>query len=82
MVSSGNTIGGSITVPLTPCLSGLGLSVLQIKIEIVHCHTDDSKPVKREVNGTLIRPPLVFTGVIYDLNRFIRKTCISLMTKP
>jgi len=52
------------------------LSVLQIKIEIVRCHTDDSKPVKREVNGTLIRPPLVFTGVIYDLNRFIRHVSV------
>jgi len=33
---------------------------LQIKTKIVSCHTDDSKPVKQEVNGTVIFPPLVF----------------------
>ncbi len=38
---SGNTKVGSITVPLTSCLT-------------------DSKPVKQEVNGTVILPPLVF----------------------
>ncbi len=41
----GNTKGGSITVPLTSSVSG---------------HTADSKPVKQEVNGTVILPPLVF----------------------
>jgi hypothetical protein len=34
----GNTKGGSITVPLTSCLTGLALSVLQIKTKIVSCH--------------------------------------------
>jgi hypothetical protein len=34
--------------------------VLQIKTKIVSCHTTDSKPVKQEVNGTVILPPLVF----------------------
>ncbi len=33
-----------------------------IKTEIVSCHTADSKPVKQEVNGTVILPPLVFPG--------------------
>jgi hypothetical protein len=33
---------------------------LQIKTKIVSCHTADSKPVKQEVNGTVILPPLVF----------------------
>jgi hypothetical protein len=28
--------------------------------KIVSCHRADSKPVKQEVNGTLILPPLVF----------------------
>ncbi len=51
--------GGSITVQLTSCLTGLVLSVLQ---KNVSCHTADSKPVKQEVNGTLIPPPLVFPG--------------------
>jgi hypothetical protein len=35
---------------------------LQIKTKIVSCHTADSKPVKQEVNGTVILPPLVFPG--------------------
>jgi hypothetical protein len=48
--------GGSITVPLTSCLTGLGSSVLQMKTKIVSCHTADSKPVKQEVNRTMILP--------------------------
>jgi len=35
---------------------------LQIKAKIVRFHTADSKPVKQEVNGTVILPPLVFPG--------------------
>jgi len=35
---------------------------LQIKTKIVSFHTADSKPVKQEVNGTMILPPLVFPG--------------------
>ncbi len=50
----GNTKGGSITVPLTSCLTGLDQSVLQIKTKNVSCHTADSKPVKQEVNGTVM----------------------------
>jgi len=48
---------GSIIVPLTSCLTGLDESVLQIKTKIVSCHTTDSKPVKQEVDGTVILPP-------------------------
>jgi hypothetical protein len=59
-MKAGNTEGGSITVPLTSCLTGLDWSVLQIKTKIVSCHTVYSKPVKQEVNGTVILPPLVF----------------------
>jgi hypothetical protein len=58
--SSGNTKRGSITAPLTSCLTGLDSSVLQINTKIVSCHTADSKPVKQEVNSTVILPPLVF----------------------
>jgi hypothetical protein len=36
---------------------------LQIKTNIVSCHTADSKPVKQEVNGTVILPLLVFPGL-------------------
>jgi hypothetical protein len=57
-VISRNTKGGSITVPLTSCLTYLDKPVLQIKTIIVSCH--NSKPVKQEVNGTVILPPLVF----------------------
>jgi hypothetical protein len=56
----GNTKGGSINVPLTPCLTGLDWSVLQIKTNIVGCQTADSKLVKQEANGTVILPPPVF----------------------
>ena len=41
-----------------------GLSVLQIKTKIVSSHTADSKPVKQEVNGTVIIPPLVFPAKV------------------
>ncbi len=55
-----NTKGGSITILLTSCLTGLDMSVLQIKTKNVTCHTADYKQVKQEVNGTVILPPLVF----------------------
>ncbi len=35
---------------------------MPIKTKIVSCHTADSKPVKQEVNGTVILLPLVFPG--------------------
>jgi hypothetical protein len=41
---------------LTSCLTGLVKSVLQIKTKIVSCRTADSKPIKQEVNGTMILP--------------------------
>jgi hypothetical protein len=59
---AGNTKGGSITVLLTSSLTGLDSMFLQIKTKIVICHTGDSKPVKQEVNGTVILSPLVFPG--------------------
>ncbi len=62
-VYPGNTKGGSITVPLTSCLTGLDKSILQIKTKVVSCHTADSKPVKQEVISTVILLPLVFPGL-------------------
>jgi len=38
---------------------------LQIKTKIISCHAADSKPVKQEVNGTEILPPLVFPALAY-----------------
>jgi hypothetical protein len=69
MPQAGNTKGGSITVPLTSCLTGLDWSVLQIKTKIISSHTADSKPVKQEVNGAVILPTLVFPalGMQYGL---------------
>ncbi len=62
MDKPGNTKGGSITVLLTSCLTGLDWPVLQIKTKIVSCHPANSKPAKQEVNSTVILPPLVFPG--------------------
>ncbi len=63
-VCARNIKGGSIiTVLLTSCFTGLDQSVLQIKTKIVSYHTAYSKPVKQEVNGTVILTPLVFPGV-------------------
>jgi hypothetical protein len=73
MLYPGNTKGGSITVPLTSCLTGLDLSVLQIKTKIFSCHTADSKPVKQEVNGTVILPPLVFPALSYQFRVSLKK---------
>ncbi len=60
MNKTGNTKGGCITVPLTSCLIGLDQSVLQIKTKHFSCRTADSKPVKQEVNSTVIHPPVTF----------------------
>jgi hypothetical protein len=40
---------------------------LQIKAKIVSCHTADSKPVKQEVNSTVMLPHLVFPGAAMSL---------------
>jgi hypothetical protein len=60
MLAPGNTKGGSITVPLTSCLTGLKSPVLQLTIFVFICKTDQSKPVKQEVNSIMILAPLVF----------------------
>jgi hypothetical protein len=73
-IRSGNTKGGSINVPLTSCLTGLDKPVLQIKTKIVSSHTADSKPVKQEINGTVILLPLVFPGQI-------NQNCLQGLTK-
>jgi hypothetical protein len=41
-----------------------GLVCFAIKTKIVSCHTADSKPVKQEVNSTVILPPLVFPVIV------------------
>ena len=59
----GNTKGGSITVLLTSCLTGLESAVRLLTFFVLICKTDLSKPVKQEVNCTVILPPLVFPDV-------------------
>ncbi len=73
---TGSTKGGSITVQLTFCLTGLDSPVLQIKTKIVSCHTADAKPVKQEVNSTVILPP-------YYVNKFVDREvlCIGSLNK-
>jgi hypothetical protein len=65
----GNTKGGSITVPLTSLFDWLGFVSFANKNKIFSCHTADSKPVKQEVNGTVILPPLVFPEPTHNKNR-------------
>ncbi len=62
----GNTKWGSITVLLTSCLTGLESAAWQLTIFVFICKTDESKPVKQEVNGTAILPPLIFPGLSYS----------------
>ncbi len=40
-----------------------GLACFPNKNITVSYHTADSQPVKQEVSGTVILPPLVFTGL-------------------
>jgi hypothetical protein len=40
---------------------------IDVKTKIVSCHTAYSKPVKQEVNGTMILPPLVFSAIVLAL---------------
>ncbi len=57
---SGNTKGRSIIVLLTSLFDWFGFVSFANKKKIVSCHTANSKPVKQEVNSTVILPPLVF----------------------
>ncbi len=47
---------------------------MQIKTIIVSCHTADSKPVKQEVDGTVIIPPLVFPVRAFESDYKVRST--------
>jgi hypothetical protein len=50
-----------------------GLVCFAKKQKFVSCHAADSKPVKQEVNGTVILPPLVFPAVIVALITGVKK---------
>ncbi len=61
---------GSINVPLTSLFDLFGLACFANKNKKnVSYHTADSKPVKWEVNCTVIHPPLVFPNLIIAIAR-------------
>jgi hypothetical protein len=62
LVRAGNTIGGSITVLLTSCLTGLESAVWQQTILFLFAKQTNPSQWKQEVDGTVILPPLVFPG--------------------
>jgi hypothetical protein len=47
-----------------------------MKTKIVSCHTADSKPVKQEVNGTMILPPLVFPDPVIAIKSKFGACCV------
>ncbi len=55
-----NTKGGKYHCTIDLLFDWFGLVCFAIITKIVCCHTANSKPVKQEVNGTVIPPPLVF----------------------
>jgi len=66
--------GGSITALLTSCSTGLELALGQLTIFVFICKIDQSIPVKQEVNGTVILPPLVFPGVSIVCSTSLNRT--------
>ncbi len=62
---TGNTKGGKYHCTIDLLLDWFGLVCFANKTKIVSSHRADSKPVKQEVNGTVILPPLVFPGQEY-----------------
>jgi hypothetical protein len=75
---AGNTKGGSITVPLTSCLTGLESAVWQLTIFVCICKTDLSKPAKQEVNSTVILPPLVFPAYGHHILNQSSDECVKI----
>jgi hypothetical protein len=68
-VCLGNTKGGSITLPLTSCLTGLESAVRLLTIFVFICKTDQTKPVKQEVNSTVILPPFSIPWFVHGSSR-------------
>ncbi len=69
--------GGSITVPLTSCLTGLESAVWQLTIFVFICKTDHFKPVKQEVNSTVILPTIKYSLML--LSKFFIQHLTSIM---
>ncbi len=53
---------------------------MQIKTKTVSCHTAYSKPVKLEVNGTVVLLPLVFPGLVVQ-RKEATKDLISILNE-
>ncbi len=64
---AGNTKGGKYHYTIDLLFDWFAL-VCSAK-KIVSSHTADSKPVKQEVNSTVILPPLVFPGLGFKWSR-------------
>ena len=77
-----NTKGGSITVPLTSCLTDLDWSVLQIKAKIVSCHKGDSGNTKGGSITVLLTSCL--TGLDWSVLQIKTKivSCYTADSKP
>jgi hypothetical protein len=54
---------------------------MQIKTKLVSCHTMDSKPVKPEVNSTVILPPLGFPAKVDTYFSLIAQKILTLDSK-
>jgi hypothetical protein len=80
-IMPGNTKGGSITVPLTSCLTSLESVVWQLTIFVFICKKDLPKPVKQEINGTMILPPLVFPDLSFKIVNYCLNTSIYSYSK-
>ncbi len=55
---------------------------MQIKTKIVRGHTADSKPVKQEVNGTVILSPLLFPAatITNQWNKFLEDSSSEMLS--
>jgi hypothetical protein len=61
-----NGFSGAITstrITMRFSITGLESAVGELTMFVFICKTDKSKPVKQEVNGTVIVPPLVFPAL-------------------
>jgi len=68
-----NTKGGSITVPLTSCLTGLESAVYS-NVQFLFLFAKQAIPNQsnKEVNGTVILSPLVFPALPINLRQLAR----------
>jgi len=61
-VRPGNTKGGKYHCTIDLLFDWFGISCITPDNSCFYLQTDYSKPIKQEVNGTMILPPLVFPG--------------------